>query len=118
MLRLQYDAKRLVAARGHISEVLSHRADELASAYHERWEQETGNDQLKTHLRGPARLLRSRLPDLVHQEIWVYLLTHHALSALISRAAMAAEIDPDRIPFAKALHIVRRSSTGTAAFPS
>ncbi|MFV2110685.1 hypothetical protein ACFHWU_29570, partial [Micromonospora sp. LOL_015] len=24
------------------------RADELAAAYHERWEEETGNDQLKT----------------------------------------------------------------------
>ncbi len=45
-------------------------ADELAGAYHQRWEEETANDQLKTHLRGPGRLLRSRLPDLVHQEIW------------------------------------------------
>src|SRR6266536_1976661 len=27
------------------------RADELAVAYHERWEEETANDQLKTHLR-------------------------------------------------------------------
>jgi hypothetical protein len=53
----------------------------------------------------------------VHQEIWAYLLTHHALSALISRAATAADIDPDRVSFARALNIVRRSSTGTAAFP-
>ena len=30
------------------------RADELAVAYHQRWEQETANDQLKTHLRGPG----------------------------------------------------------------
>jgi hypothetical protein len=44
-------------------------ADELAAAYHQRWEEETGNDQLKTHLRGPGKVLRSRLPDLVHQEI-------------------------------------------------
>ena len=41
------------------------RADELAAAYHQRWEEETANDQLKTHLRGPGRVLRSRLPDLV-----------------------------------------------------
>ena len=27
---------------------------------------ETANDQLKTHLRGPGRVLRSRLPDLVY----------------------------------------------------
>jgi hypothetical protein len=46
------------------------RAEELADAYHQRWEEETSNDQLKTHLRGPGRVLRSRLPDLVHQEIW------------------------------------------------
>ena len=40
-------------------------------------QQETANDQLKTHLRGPGRVLRSRLPDLVHQEIWAYLIVHH-----------------------------------------
>jgi hypothetical protein len=45
------------------------RAGELASAYHHRWEEETANGQLKTHLRGPGRILRSRLPDLVYQEI-------------------------------------------------
>jgi len=39
------------------------RADELAAAYHQRWEEETGNDQLKTHLRGPGTILRSRLPE-------------------------------------------------------
>ena len=55
-------------------------ADELAAAYHQRWEQETGNDQLKTHLRGPGKVLRSRLPDLVHQEIWAYLIVHHAIA--------------------------------------
>ena len=27
------------------------------------------SDQLKTHLRGPGKVLRSRLPDLVHQEM-------------------------------------------------
>ncbi|MBA2324398.1 MAG: hypothetical protein H0V92_10445 [Pseudonocardiales bacterium] len=31
------------------------RADGLAAAYHQRWEEETANDQFKTHLRGPAR---------------------------------------------------------------
>jgi hypothetical protein len=93
------------------------RADELAAAYHQRWEEETANDQLKTHLRGPGRILRSRLPDLVHQEIWAWLLVHHALSALITRAAEAADIDPDRISFTRTLRISRRTATGTAAFP-
>ena len=31
----------------------------LAQAYHERWEHETGNAQLKTYLRGPGKILRS-----------------------------------------------------------
>jgi hypothetical protein len=70
------------------------RADELAAIYHQRWEQETGNDQLKTHLRGPGRILRSRLPDLVHQEIWAYPIVHHAISALIAQASAAADLDP------------------------
>jgi hypothetical protein len=93
------------------------RADELAATYHERWEQETANDQLKTHLRGPGRVLRSRLPDLVHQEIWAYLIVHHAISALTAKASAAADLDPDSISFAKALRLIRRTATGTAAIP-
>jgi hypothetical protein len=93
------------------------RADELAVAYHERWEHETGNDQLKTHLRGPGRVLRSRLPDLVHQEIWAYLIVHHAISALTAKASAAADLDPDRISFAQALRLIRRTATGTADIP-
>ncbi len=93
------------------------RADELAAAYHQRWEQETANDQLKTHLRGPRKVLRSKLPDLVHQEIWAYLIVHHAISALTARASAAADLDPDRISFAKALRLIRRTATGTADIP-
>lgn len=93
------------------------RADELAAAYHQRWEHETGNDQLKTHLRGPGRVLRSRLPDLVHQEIWAYLIVHHAISELTARASAAADLDPDRISFTQALRLIRRTATGTAAIP-
>ncbi|MGH3685737.1 MAG: IS4 family transposase, partial [Pseudonocardiaceae bacterium] len=91
-------------------------ADELAVAYHQRWEEETGNDQLKTPLRGPGKLLRSRLPELVYQEIWAWLLVHHALSALAARAAEAADLDPDRVSFIRVLRITRRTATGTAGF--
>lgn len=93
------------------------RADELAVAYQQRWEEETANDQLKTHLRGPGRVLRSRLPDLVHQEIWAYLIVHHAISELTARASAAADLDPDSLSFAKALRMIRRTATGTAAIP-
>jgi hypothetical protein len=92
------------------------RSDELADTYHQRWEQETGHDQLKTHLRGPGRLLRSRLPELVYQEIWAWLIVHYALAVLITQAAEAADVDPDRVSFTRALRIARRTATGTAGF--
>jgi hypothetical protein len=91
-------------------------AELLAQAYHDRWEHETGNNQLKTYLRGPGRVLRSHSPDMVRQEIYGYLLTHHALSALICRAATEADIDPDRVKFLRTVRIVRRRISDPAAF--
>jgi hypothetical protein len=107
----------LIALITTITEVADAAAEELAAAYNQRWEQETGHDQLKTHLRGPGRVLRSRLPDLVYQEIWAYLIVHHAITALIAKASAAADLDPDRISFAKALRLIRRTATGTADIP-
>ncbi|MGH3150635.1 MAG: IS4 family transposase [Streptosporangiaceae bacterium] len=92
-------------------------APALASAYHSRWEHETANAQVKTVLRGPGRILRSGSPALVQQEIWGYLLTAWAISALISDAAAAAWIDPGRVSFTKAVRIVRRA-VGPAFPPS
>jgi hypothetical protein len=110
-------AAELIVLLSTITDPADARADELASAYHQRWEEETANDQLKTHLRGPGKVLRSRLPDLVHQEIWAWLIVHYAIAVLISRAAEAADLDPDRVSFTRVLRIVRRTATGTAAFP-
>ena len=91
-------------------------AGALARAYHERWEHETGNQQLKTYLRGPGKVLRSGSPDLAEQEIWGYLLTHYAISALICAAATNAGIDPDRVKFKRTLRIARRA-VGPASPP-
>ena len=91
-------------------------AEQLADAYHQRWEHETGNKQLKTHLRGPAKILRSKKPDTVRQEIYGYLLTHYAISALICRAATEADIDPDRVKFLRTVRIIRRQVKDPAAF--
>ncbi len=91
-------------------------AQALAGAYHQRWEHETGNNQLKTYLRGPGRVLRSQSPDMVRQEIYGYLLTHYAISALICRAATEADVDPDRVKFKRTVRIVRRRVADPAAF--
>jgi hypothetical protein len=82
----------------------------LAAAYHQRWEHEAGNAQLKTFLRGPGRVLRSESPALVEQEIWGYLLTHYAISTLICDAATAAGIDPDRVKFTRTVRVIRRAA--------
>jgi hypothetical protein len=88
----------------------------LAGAYHQRWEHETGNDQIKTHLRGPGRVLRSHSPQMVRQEIYGYLLTHYAISEVICRAATEADIDPDRVKFTRTVRIIRRRVADPAAF--
>jgi hypothetical protein len=100
-----------------ITEMTAAPAPSLAQAYHQRWEHETGNAQLKTYLRGPGRVLRSKSPDMVRQEIYGYLLTHYAISALICKAATEAGIDPDRVKFKRTVRIVRRQAAGPAAFP-
>jgi hypothetical protein len=107
----------LIVLMTTITDPAQARADELAGVYNQRWEQETGHDQLKTHLRGPGKVLRSRLPDLIYQEIWAYLIVHHAISALSAKASAAADLDPDRISFTKALRLIRRTATGTADIP-
>lgn len=89
----------------------------LAEVYHHRWEHETANDQIKTHLRGPGRVLRSKKPDLVLAELYGYLLTHYALSALICEAATQAQVDPDRVKFTRTVRKVRRHAGDPADFP-
>jgi hypothetical protein len=92
-------------------------APALAGAYHERWQHEIANAQVKTVLRGPGRILRSGSPNLVRQEIWGYLLTAWAVSALVSDAAAAAWTDPGRVSFTRAVRIARRA-VGPAFPPS
>jgi Insertion element 4 transposase N-terminal len=106
----------LIALVTTITEMTAAPASHLAGACHQRWEHETGNRQLKTYLRGPGRVLRSKSPDMVRQEIYGYLLTHYAISALICRAATEADIDPDRVKFRRTVRMVRRRVADPAAF--
>jgi len=83
-------------------------AEELAALYHERWEIETAFDELKTHLRGPGIVLRSKTPDLVRQELYGLLLAHFAIRALMHEAALKGGEDADRLSFLHAVRVVRR----------
>ena len=74
-----------------VTTILNHEkapASELAALYHERWEIETAFDELKTHLRGPRIVLRSKTPDLVRQEFYGLLMAHFAVRGLMHEAAL------------------------------
>jgi hypothetical protein len=91
-------------------------AVELATAYHDRWENETSYQEKKTYLRRSGRVLRSKSPNMVRQEIWALLLTHYAIRKLMCRAADEAGHDPDRLSFTRSLRVIRRQVTGQADF--
>jgi hypothetical protein len=84
-----------------------HPAAGLAAAYARRWAVETCFAELKTRLRGPGRVLRSRDPALARQEIWAYLAVYQAVRAVIARAAAGAGADPARLSFTAALRAIR-----------
>lgn len=92
-------------------------AQELAALYHERWEIETALDELKTHLRGSKIILRSKTPDLVRQEFYGLMMTHFAVRGIMHEAALQEQVDPDRLSFLHAVHVVRRKVPQFAAIP-
>lgn len=91
-------------------------AAELAAAYPQRWEVETALDELKTHQRGPRSVLRSKQPDGVYQEAYGHLCTHYAIRTLMHEAALAAELDPDRLSFTRSLRVARRTTGSHPGF--
>lgn len=92
-------------------------AGELASLYAERWEFELGLDEIETHQIAHNRVLRSRRPDLVEQEVWGLLITHYAIRHLMHEAADDLEIDEDRLSFTRSLRVVRRNVVNDSGFP-
>ena len=88
---------------------------DLATAYHDRWEEESILDEIKTDIRGRGEVLRSKTPELVEQQMWGLLLAHYAIRALICDAADEAGYDPDRLSFIRGLRVVRRQVTDQAA---
>src|SRR5262245_31229777 len=82
-------------------------AHALACAYHERWEIEVVIDEIDTHQRLVNRTLRSLTPVGVIQELYGVLLAHYAVRKLMHQAAVAMDVDPDRLSFVHALEIVR-----------
>jgi hypothetical protein len=91
-------------------------AVELAALYHRRWEIELTFDEIETHQMGHSRVLRSKSPELVKQEIWSLLLTHYAIRHIMAQAADTSEHDLERLSFMRSFRAIRRHVNGTAGF--
>lgn len=91
-------------------------AHELAQLYNERWELELSLKEIEIYQLGHSRVLRSKTPSMVRQEIWGILLAHYAIRHLMHEAADTADVDPDRLSFIRSLKIVRRQITVQADF--
>jgi hypothetical protein len=76
---------------------------DLICLYHERWEVELVIDEIKTHERAGRKVLRSKTPEGVRQELYGLYLAHYACRALLTQAAIEAELDPDRLSFTEGL---------------
>lgn len=91
-------------------------AIELAAAYHQRWELELSFDEIETHQIGGHRVLRSRSPELVKQEIWALLLVHYAIRHVMKDAADTVGTDPDDLSFIRSYRAIRRQVPNQAGF--
>jgi len=102
-----------------ITTILDHEfapAIELATAYSQRWEIELSFDEIETHQTGHHRVLRSKKPELVKQEIWALLLTHYAIRHIMKDAADTIGTDPDDLSFIRSYRAIRRQVTNQAGF--
>lgn len=94
-----------------ITNILNPRAAsalELAHLYTHRWTIETTLNEIKTRLRGPRVLLRSRIPELVRQDFWGLMLAYFGVRSLMHEAAIEDDIEPASISFLNALSVVIR----------
>ena len=70
---------------------------------HERWEIELVIDEIKAHERAQRKVLRSKTPEGVIQELYGIFLAHYAVRTLMAQAAIQAHLDPDRLSFSEGL---------------
>jgi hypothetical protein len=102
-----------------VTSILDHEraaAGELAVLYQQRWEFELTLDEVETHQMSHSRVLRSKTPELVKQEIWALLLTHYAVRDFMREAADDIGEDTDRISFMRSIRVIRRQVLNQAGF--
>lgn len=95
-------------------------ASQLAQLYCQRWEIELGFREIKQSLQQGKGVLRSKLPELVMQEVWGVLIAHSLLRRWMRLMAQHVKVEPVRISFhtakhaiVSALHAVHLARAGT-----
>jgi hypothetical protein len=88
-------------------------ASQLAACYTQRWEIETGYREIKVFTRGAGRVLRSRHPAGIAQEIWALLCVCQLTHSTRAAAAATSGLDPDRISYTITLRALRRAAATT-----
>ncbi len=82
-------------------------AAEIVQLYHERWEIELGNGEIKTELLCREETLRSKKPALVRQEVWGILLAYNGVRLEMDRLAREFRFEPTRLSFVMCLHAIQ-----------
>ncbi len=90
---------------------------QLARLYAERWTIETALDEIKTHLRGSRIVLRSKLPELVRQDVYGLLLAHYGVRFVMHDAALSEDISTEELSFVHTLRVVHRKLPWFVSFP-
>ena len=79
---------------------------DLVCLYHERWEVELTIDEMDTHQRLVNHPLRSLKPVGVIQELYALLLAHFVVRSVMHEAALAHDLDPDRLSFVNSVRLI------------
>jgi hypothetical protein len=79
---------------------------DLVCLYHERWEVEIAIDEMDTHQRLVNHPLRSLKPVGIIQELYALLLAHFVVRSIMHEAALAHELDPDRLSFINSVRLI------------
>ena len=74
-------------------------AREIAAHYMQRWEIELGFREIKQGMMKNTTTLRSKLPELVRQEVWGMLIAYNLLRHEIAQMADKLQVPPQRLSF-------------------
>ncbi|MGX9217352.1 transposase [Massilia varians] len=74
-------------------------ARDIAAHYVQRWEIELGFREIKQSMLKSAPVLRSKLPELVRQEVWGMLIAYNLIRHEMAQMADELKVPPQRLSF-------------------